>query len=255
MSAPPVLLKAGATLPHLIASALICLVVGAALPPALAIGLLVVGLVVSVALATGHLEGPAVRVLWLARPPRPDETALLAAPWQRIQERVDVTGLKLWVGGTGYPAFAAGPHHLVLAHPIVAGYRTGRLSTHQVTGHLLHAVGRHRHGRVRHDLLVGFWTYPWDLLRGLGLGIGRRLAWIPLVAFAWRIRFVVGAVAVVQETIAGRPAFAAIIAIFITLTYLTPASRRAWEKYLNDAAVATGRESQNPVTGTATRAR
>lgn len=238
MTVHPALLKAGATLPHLIASACLSLVCWAALPPVVALGVLAVWLVVSVALALGRLEGPAVRVLWRARPPSASEARLLEAPWQQVAARVDLAGLHLWVGGTGYPSFAAGPHHLVLADQVINDCRAGRLTLGDVTTLILHAIGRQRYGRTRFDLLVGFWTWPWDLLHGLALGIGRRLAWIPLVTFAWRVRFIVATVAVVLETQEGRPQSAIIIATFIALTYLTPRWRRAWEQYVHDRAAA-----------------
>lgn len=236
MTVPPLGWKVGATLPHVVASALLSLVVLAALPPLIAVGIVGVGAVVSLALAVGVLEGPAVRVLWLARPPSVVEARVLAPAWRLASARVDVTGVHLWVGGVGHPGFAAGPHHVVLAHPVVAAYRAGRLTTDQVAGHVVRAVGRLRRGHVRFDLLVGFWTWPWDLLRGVALGVGRRLAWLPGVAFAWRIRFLVGTIAVVLETLDGRWWIAAIVAVFIGLTYLTPHCRRAWERHLDDAA-------------------
>lgn len=236
MSVPPLWWKVGATVPHVVVSALLSLVVLAALPPLIAVGIVGVGALVSLGIVVGVLEGPAVRVLWLARPPSVVEARLLAPAWRLASARVDVTGVHLWVGGVGHPGFAAGPHHVVLAHPVVAAYRAGRLTTDQVAGHVVHAVGRLRRGHVRFDLLVGFWTWPWDLLRGVALGIGRRLAWLPGVAFAWRIRFLVGSVAVVLESLEGRWWTAVVVAVFIGLTYLTPSCRRAWERHLDHAA-------------------
>ena len=237
MTVHPALLKAGATLPHLIASALISLVLWACLPPAIGFGVLVAWLVVSGALAAGLLEGPAVRLLWRAHPPSPAEARELSPAWQQAAAVTDLTGVRLWVGGTGHPAFAAGPHHLVLARPLVDRFRAGRLTRDDIVRLIVHADGRRRRGYPRFDLLLAFWTWPWDLLRGGLLGVGRLLRWIPLVGFAWRVRFVVTAVAVVQETLAGRPGLAAIIGAFITLTYLTPACRRAWERHLADVDI------------------
>ena len=71
-------------------------------------------------------------------------------------------------------------------------------------------------------------------IRGLARRIGRRVAWIPLVQFAWRIRIVVGTIAVILEAQAGRWPLAIIIGAFIALSYLLPRSRRAWEKDLKD---------------------
>jgi len=242
----PALLKAGATVPQLIASALISLVLWACLPPAIGFGVLVAWVVVSGALALGQLEGPAVRILWRARPPSAAEARELATAWQQAAAITGLTGLHLWVGGAAHhPAFAAGPHHLVLAQPLVDRYRAGRLTRDDVVRFILHADGHRRRGYPRFDLLLAFWTWPWDVIRGGCLGIGRLLRWIPLVGFAWRVRFVVAAVAVVQETLAGRPGLAAIIGSFIALTYLTPACGRAWERQLDDVDV-TSKVSQTP---------
>ena len=248
MTVHPALLKAGATLPHLIASALISLVLWACLPPAIGFGVLVAWLVVSGALAAGLLEGPAVRLLWRARPPSAVAARELATAWQEAAAITDLRGLQLWVGGSGHPAFAVGPHHLVLAQPLVDRYRAGRLTRDDIVRLILHADGRRRRGYPRFDLLLAFWTWPWDLIRGACIGFGRLLRWIPLVDFAWRIRFIVAAVAVVQETLAGRPGLAAIIGSFIALTYLTPACRRAWEQHLAGAAYvfAAGTEARWP---------
>lgn len=196
--------------------------------------------------AVGFLKGPAERLLWHARPPSAAEARDLATAWRQAAAITDLTGLHLWVGGNGSPAFAAGPHHLVLAQRVVDHYRAGRLTRDDAVRLNLYAHGRHRHGYPRFDLLLPFWTWPWDLIRGAFQGVGRLLRWIPLVGCAWRIRFVVAAVAVVQETLAGRPGLAAIIGGFIALTYLTPACRRSWEQHLTGAAGAFAARHSSP---------
>ena len=105
----------------------------------------------------------------------------------------------------------------------------------QVAALIAHGIGRLRHGHTRFDLLWAVWTIPWDFIRGLAHAIGRRLAWIPLVQFAWRTRFVVGTIAVVLEAQAGRWPSPIIIAVFITLSYLMPYCRGAWERRLTEA--------------------
>lgn len=58
--------------------------------------------------------------------------------------------------------------------------------------------------------------------------IGRRSAQIPLIQFAWRMRFLIGSIAVVLEAQAGRWPSPIIIEAFITLSFLHPYARRAW---------------------------
>ena len=80
------------------------------------------------------------------------------------------------------------------------------------------------------------WTIPWDLIRGVAYAIGSRLTAIPLLQFAWRIRFVVGTIAVILEAQAGRWPSAIIIAVFIALSYLMPLFTRAWEQHVRSVA-------------------
>lgn len=85
-------------------------------------------------------------------------------------------------------------------------------------------------------MLVTLWTLPWELLRGVFAGVGCRLAWVPLGAFAWRTRFVVGSVAIVLETQAGGWPSPIVIAVFLALSYLTPRWRHAWHRHLCQVA-------------------
>ena len=86
----------------------------------------------------------------------------------------------------------------------MAAYCANEISAHQVATLIGQGIGRLGHGHTRFDLLWTVWTIPWDFIRGLAYAIGRRLAWIPLVQFAWRTRFVVGTIAIVLEAQAGR---------------------------------------------------
>jgi hypothetical protein len=88
------------------------------------------------------------------------------------------------------------------------------------------------------------WTVPWDFVRGLVVGTGRLLARVPLGRFAWQTRVIVGAMAVVLETQAGRWPSALIIAAFIVLTYLIPPWGRAWEGHLAEQATLFTNECQ-----------
>ena len=87
---------------------------------------------------------------------------------------------------------------------------------------IVHGIGRLRWGRTRFDLAGLLWTVPWDLIRGLVVGTGRLLTWVPLARFAWQTRVIVGAIAVVLETQAGRGPSSLTIVAFIALTYLIP---------------------------------
>lgn len=61
------------------------------------------------------------------------------------------------------------------------------------------------------------------------LAIAKPVGLFPLTRFAWRIRFVVAAVAVAQSAADGRIAAGLVVAIFIALTYLVPQWQRRWD--------------------------
>lgn len=106
----------------------------------------------------------------------------------------------------------------------------------EVAALLAHEVGRLQGGHPRLDLLVTLGTLPGELVLGVVVGVGRRLAWVPPGRFAWRTRFVVGSTAVVLETQAGRWPSPIVIAVFIALSYLLPRCRHAWHRRLCQAA-------------------
>ncbi len=80
------------------------------------------------------------------------------------------------------------------------------------------------------------WTIPWQLVRAVCSAIAKTVGWFPLTQFAWRIRFVVAAVAVAQAVADGRIAAGVVVAVFIALTYLAPWWHRQWEMRSQDDA-------------------
>jgi hypothetical protein len=67
-------------------------------------------------------------------------------------------------------------------------------------------------------------------------GVGAISRRVPLVSVAWRLRFVVGVVAVIQSAAQGRITSAVAVAVFLTASYATPAARRAHGARLQVAA-------------------
>ena len=227
-SAPPgrdvkgALIKTAAALPHLIIASLLWLVFIAALPPTLEVGVTVLGASALVLLAVGVAEGPAVRILRAGRRPTPEEARRLMVPLRLVADWVDVSGIQLRVVARGRPVDAAGRRQILLAQEVVDSYLAGRVTDGDVAALIVHGIGRLRWGRTRFDLAGLLWTAPWDLIRGLVVGTGRLLAWVPLGRFAWQTRIIVGAIAVVLETQAGRGPSSLTIVAFIALTYLIP---------------------------------
>ena len=227
------LLKAAVVIPDLIIASLLWLVIIALLPPVAGFVLTVGGLIFAVVLAAGLGEDLTVRVLYRARHVTPAEASRLAVAWRIATHQLDADGVRLRIVSHGAPVGTAGRQHVLLRRDVVAAYCTNQITAHAVAGLIAQGIGRLRHGHTRFDLLWTFWTIPWDLVRGLAHAIGRRLAWIPLVQFAWRIRIVVGTIAVILEAQAGRWPSAIIIGAFIALSYVVPRSRSAWDEYVS----------------------
>jgi len=230
------LIKTAAALPHLIIASLLWLVFIAVLPPTLGVGVILLGASVLVLLALGVAEGLAVRILRAARRPTPEEARRLVVPLRLVVDWVDLSGIQLRVVAQGRPVDAAGRRQILLAQEVVDAYLAGRMTDRDMAALIVHGIGRLRWGRTRFDLAGRLWTVPWDLIRGLVVGTGRLLAWVPLGGFAWQTRIIVGAIAVVLETQAGRWPSAIIVAAFIGLTYLIPPWGRAWDRHLDEQA-------------------
>ena len=193
------LLKAAVVIPDVFIASLLWLVIGAALPVTIGFGLTVVGIALGALLAAGLGEDAVVRVLYRARRVTPLEAPRLRVAWRLATHHTDADGVRLRIVTSGEPVATAGRRHVLLRRDIVDAYCANEINAHQVAALIAQSLGRLRHGHARFDLLWTVWTIPWDFIRGLAHAIGRRLAWIPPVQFAWRTRFVVGTIAVVLE--------------------------------------------------------
>jgi hypothetical protein len=230
------LLKAALVIPDVLIASLLWLMIIAALPVTAGFVVTAVGIALGALFAAGLGEDAAVRVLYRARRASPLEAPRLTVAWRLATHQLDADGVRLRIVGAGEPVATAGRRHVLLRRDVVAAYCANDLTAHQAAALLAQGIGRLRHGHTRFDLLWTVWTIPWDLLRGLAHAIGRRLAWIPLVQFAWRTRIVVGSIAVVLEAQAGRWPSPIVIAGFLALSYLMPSCRGAWELRLSTAA-------------------
>ena len=208
----------------------------AALPPAVGFGVTLVGLALAAILAAGLGEHLTVRLPYRARRATPAEAPRLAVAWRLATHGRDADGVRLRIVPHGPPVGTAGCRHVLLRRDVVDAFCANQVTARQVAGLIADGLGRLRHGHVRFDLLWTVWTIPWDLIRGAAYAIGRRLAWIPLVQFAWRTRLVVGTIAVILEAQAGRWPSPIIIATFIGLSYLLPRWQEAWQRHLTGLA-------------------
>jgi hypothetical protein len=233
------LLKTAVVGPDVIISSLIWLVIIAALPPAVGFGVTAASLAVAAVLAVGLGENTAVPILHGARRLTPAETIRLAVPWRMVTSRVDTERVHLRKVTHGPPVSTAGRRHVLLAQDIVDACHAGSITDGEVAALITYGIGRLHHGHTRLELLWVFWTAPWDFIRGLFAGIGGHLAWVPLGPIAWQARLIVGAIAVILETRAGRWPSPIIIVTFIALSYLMPYWRRSWEQHLTKQLTAT----------------
>ncbi len=238
-AASGLLLKAAVVIPDVIISSLLWLVIIAALPPVVGFALTVLGLVIGALLAAGLSEDIAVRLLYRARRATPAEAPRLTVAWRIATHQLDADGVQLRIVTHGPPIATAGRRHLLLRREVVDAYCANEINAHVVAALITEGIGRLRHGHTRFDLLWTFWTIPWDFIRGIAHAVGLRLAWIPLVQFAWRTRAVVGTIAIVLEAQAGRWPSPIIIGVFIVLSYLMPRWRRSWFRHLEGSATAT----------------
>lgn len=129
----------------------------------------------------------------------------------------------------GIRAAAAGRRCVVVSTGLLQAAQMGQLPTDQAAGVIAAALGRIRLGQTRFDVVVAFWTVPWQLVRVVYLVIARTVAWFPLTRFAWRIRFVVAVVAVAQAVVDSRIAGGVVATVFIALTYVAPRWQRQWD--------------------------
>lgn len=231
-------LKGLAVTPGLLVATVLTCMAGALAPPLAGLVLFVGGLAVMVALCAGRLEGPAVRLLYAARRPRPSEAAALAPALSLLCARgLGPPTVTVYVrdGQHAVAAGGVGRRSVLVTSGLVEALGRGRLPADQAAALVCHAVGRVRVGLTRSDPAIEFWSIPWQLLRAVCLTVARGVSVIPLAAFAWRIRFVVTTVAVVQSVVEGRAASGAVIGVFIALTYLAPRWQRAWVRRQLDA--------------------
>jgi hypothetical protein len=237
MARSPRISQALARSPGLVVSTVLTCMVGALLPPLPGLTLFVGGLALTVVLCAGCLERPAVRLLGHARGLSEAETAALAPAIALLcQKGLGPPTVELYArdGEVEISAGAAGRHSVVVSAGLLQAAQLGQLPADQAAGVIAAAVGRIRLGQTRFDVAVEFWTIPWQLTRTVSLAIAKTVGMLPLTQFAWRIRFMVAAVAVAQSVPDGRIAGGVVAAVFIALTYLAPQWQRQWDTRSQD---------------------
>ena len=234
-----ILWRLGALGPSVVASTLlVSLVVAPALPPLAQVGLFYGGLLVLVLLLCGVSENRAVRVLFHSRRLTDSEQSALAPITVELCRRgLGPPVIEIFVARrpAAAPACAQGRRHVVLAPWFVHAVRSGRLPHDEAVAVIAHAALVARAGLSRNSPAIAFWTLPWRTM----CTIARPLRGL-LPDFVWKARFVVFAVAIWQSATMGPPVVgpisAAVLAIILASTYLSPVCARHWQRHVAHVA-------------------
>ena len=168
-------------------------------------------------------------VLAGAREPTAAELAALQPVLARLLE-LDVEPMRLLVSRSARPYPPVRPFgcdQVVLSPVLAEAVCRRQLEVEDAVALIVYTIGWLGTQPRRGAVAVAAWTLPWRVVAAATVRLGRAARWVPFVGFAWRLRFVVGTVAVVQSAVEGRVASAALVALFVVATYATPAAERA----------------------------
>lgn len=190
------------------------------------------GILVVVVLGTvaGVVAEPmVVRLLWCAR--RPSVPLAIAG-----EPHVRVLVTRRQVAGVAH----AGRRHLVA--PLAWIRRT------DLPALLEGARRRQRMSAGRFEVAYLWFTWPWQVLGSFVGGIAHGVSKLPLIGFAWRVRWAVAGIAVAQSVAASRMSATIGIVVVIGLTYLLPWTTSHHEHLVRQALADRDRSWPAPAT-------
>lgn len=213
---------------------------GALMPPLAAWALLLVGPTLALGLALGAWERGARQVLRGARQLTPTEERVLAPALAVLQRQGALSWPVEIVGHNGSSpgvyAMGVGRRTVIVSAGLLDAARGQHLPTVEIAAVIGHAVGLTRAKQVRSDLVLAYWTLPWQLACLLVAAIGQ-LLW-PLRSIfraGWMVvRPIVAVGAAVQTTQQGYPAIGAAVIVLLLVTYAHPYAQRSWARHLED---------------------
>jgi hypothetical protein len=224
--------RLGAVLPGVVLSAAVVLVIVDSLP-ATPGGMLLVGYVGAAAvLACGWLEVLAVLGLSHARRPTVGEEQLLQdlAGWLRAR---GLSAPHLYVARSDVGRAAAEPwgrRSVVVAPRVMHWLHRGLMPQASGAAVVAQAVARLQVGPSRYDLAVRLLTLPGALILAGFVRIAGWFAWMPGVMALWRIRAILGIVAVWECLQSNQVTIAVTTGSLMTVSYSAPACARAWRR-------------------------
>ena len=223
--------KALAVGPGLLVSTALTTTVGPLLHPAVGAVIFFGGLLTAALLLVGVGEPLAARLLMFARPARPDELRMVAPALTTLcAAGIGPPLIQMWVRDKQHGVWAAGMGRrtVVISSGLLEAVGDGELPQAQAAAVIGHAAALTRGGWTRSDPFLAFWSLPWQLLRAAATAVAGALRKLPLVSLAWRMRFVVIAIAVVQNLHTGLPWLAALIGTIGAASYAIPVWERNW---------------------------
>lgn len=178
-------------------------------------------------------ESMVVRLLWWARPTVP--LAIAGEPHVRVLvTRRQVVGVA-----------HAGRRHLVVPATWIGRSDLPVLLTRTRQRQLVSAG--------RFDVAYQWFTWPWQVLGSFLGGIAHGVSKLPLIGFAWRVRWAVAGIAVWQSVAAGRLSATIGIVVVVGLTYLLPWTTSHHEQLVRQALANLDRPRPAPATLVARR--
>lgn len=229
MYVPLTVVRAARSVLPVTVSGLVLLLAAAALPDLA--GLALVAVVSSIALLArcGVGEGLACRAFTGGRPPAVAEAAILAGATTlacRAGLGPPVVELRVQTRHLGLVPYAWGTGVVVVPRGLVVALHEGRVSPAEAAAGLCHASATCRAGLATSTAALTLWCLPWSLAAGFLTGLGPGVQAFPLLWLAWRCRFVVASIAVVQLSNDRHLAMAAVVAGIAAATYAQPAMVR-----------------------------
>jgi hypothetical protein len=160
---------------------------------------------------------------------------MLVVPIQSMRGRGQP---RLWVAERmrGADCVMSGDHDLVVSLRLLRWAMAGEVSQERVCAVVAHAKGLRRVWGSQLVAVSWLLGAPWRVVATAGDAMRARKVMAAVAALAWRMRWLVGVVAVVQQVWAGRWWVGLSVAVLLTLTWVVP----RWEVALSQRLASIG---------------
>jgi len=194
------ILRAVSLAPGVVVSTVVWLMAAALLPSGLGNLLLLGGLSMLAVLwlarsgRPGQLVDRVSAALAGAREPTQAELGALAPVLSRLAD-LEVDQMRWLVSRSPRPYPPVRPFgrdQVVVSPMLVEAVFRRQVGVEEAAALIAHAIGWLRAQPTRGDVAIAAWTLPWRALSAVIGRVGAAARWVPLVGFAWRLRFVVG---------------------------------------------------------------